>query len=93
MWEIAWRRVRCPLGCERIGLAPAPLTLRLRARGLVRVDAASHLGEPRHGLPPCGLRRVRRVTADDDADQHFYFGVILQSLLSLLVIPLALWAW
>ncbi len=39
--------------------------------------------------PPCGLLQA----AEDDANQHYYFGVLLQSLLFLLVVPLPLWAW
>jgi hypothetical protein len=48
-----------------------------------------------HQPPALGLASTMHLlqTADDDANQHFYFGLILQSLLSLLVIPLALWAW
>jgi hypothetical protein len=48
-----------------------------------------------HQPPALGLASTMHLlqTADDDANQHFYFGLILQSLLSLLVLPLALWAW
>ena len=48
-----------------------------------------------HEPPALGLTSTMRLlqAADDDANQHFYFGVILQSFLSLLAIPLALWAW
>jgi Stage II sporulation protein E (SpoIIE) len=48
-----------------------------------------------HEPPALGLASAVHLlqTSDDDANQHFYFGTVLQSLLSFLVIPLALWAW
>jgi hypothetical protein len=48
-----------------------------------------------HQPPELGLASTVRLLqqADDDANQHYYFGVVLQALLFLLVLPLVLWAW
>jgi hypothetical protein len=48
-----------------------------------------------HQPPVIGLAGPIRLLqqADDDANQHYYFGIVLQALLFLLVMPLALWAW
>lgn len=48
-----------------------------------------------HQPPVIGLAAPIRLLqqADDDANQHYYFGSVLQTLLFLLVMPLALWAW
>ncbi len=48
-----------------------------------------------HQPPVIGLAAPIRLLqqADDDANQHYYFGTILQALLFLLVMPLPLWAW
>lgn len=48
-----------------------------------------------HQPPALGLASTVRLlqAGEDDANQHFYFGVLLQSLFFLLVAPLALWAW
>jgi hypothetical protein len=69
------------------------LALRFYMTGGTRFQSTDAGGM--HQPPALGLASTVHLlqTADDDANQHFYFGVILQSLLSLLVIPLALWAW
>jgi Stage II sporulation protein E (SpoIIE) len=69
------------------------LAIRFYMTGGTRFQSADAGGM--HQPPALGLASTVHLlqTADDDANQHFYFGVILQSLLSLLVIPLALWAW
>jgi hypothetical protein len=69
------------------------LALRFYMTGGTRFQSVDAGGM--HEPPALGLASTMRLlqAADDDANQHFYFGVILQSLLSLLVIPLALWAW
>jgi Stage II sporulation protein E (SpoIIE) len=48
-----------------------------------------------HQPPALGLASTIRLLqlAEDDANQHYYFGGLLQSLLFLLVAPLVLWAW
>ena len=48
-----------------------------------------------HQPPVVGLAPTVRLLqgAEDDANLHYYLGSILQSLLFLLVLPLALWAW
>ena len=48
-----------------------------------------------HQPPALGLASTVHLlqAAEDDANLHFYFGTILQSLLFLVVVPLALWAW
>ena len=48
-----------------------------------------------HQPPALGLASTVRLlqAAEDDANQHYYFGALLQSLLFLLVAPLVLWAW
>jgi hypothetical protein len=69
------------------------LALRFYMTGGTRFQSPD-AGGP-HQPPALGLASTMHLlqAADDDANQHFYFGVILQCLLSLLVIPLALWAW
>jgi hypothetical protein len=48
-----------------------------------------------HQPPVIGLAAPIRLLqqVDDDANQHYYFGITLQALLFLLVMPLPLWAW
>lgn len=48
-----------------------------------------------HQPPALGLASTVHLlqAADDDANLHYYLGVILQSILFLAVAPLALWAW
>ena len=48
-----------------------------------------------HQPPALGLASTVRLlqAAEDDANLHYYFGVILQSILYFVVAPLALWAW
>jgi hypothetical protein len=48
-----------------------------------------------HQPPALGLASTVRLlqAAEDDANQHYYFGALLQSLLFLFVAPLVLWAW
>jgi hypothetical protein len=48
-----------------------------------------------HQSPALGLASTVRLLqqAEEDANQHFYFGILLQSLLFFLVAPLVLWAW
>jgi hypothetical protein len=48
-----------------------------------------------HQPPALGLASTVRLlqAADDDANLHYYFGLILQSLVFLALAPLALWAW
>lgn len=48
-----------------------------------------------HQAPVLGLAPVVRLlqNADDDANQHFYAGLVVQTLLFVLVVPLAFWAW
>lgn len=69
------------------------LALRFYMTGGTRFQSSDAGGM--HQPPALGLASTVHLlqTADDDANQHFYFGAVLQSLLSLLVIPLALWAW
>jgi hypothetical protein len=69
------------------------LALRFYMTGGTRFSTSDAGGM--HQPPALGLASTVHLlqSVDDDANQHFYFGVILQSLLSLLVIPLALWAW
>ena len=69
------------------------LALRFYMTGGTRFQSPD-AGGP-HQPPALGLTSTVHLLqeADDDANQHFYFGVILQCLLSLLVVPLVLWAW
>jgi hypothetical protein len=69
------------------------LALRFYMTGGTRFQSVDAGGM--HEAPALGLASTMRLlqAADDDANQHFYFGVIVQSFLSLLAIPLALWAW
>jgi Stage II sporulation protein E (SpoIIE) len=48
-----------------------------------------------HQPPAFGLASTVRLLqqAEDDTNQHYYFGSLLQSLLFVLVAPLVLWAW
>jgi Stage II sporulation protein E (SpoIIE) len=69
------------------------LALRFYMTGTTRFQSTD-AGGP-HQPPALGLASTVHLlqTADDDANQHFYFGSLLQSLLFLLVAPLVLWAW
>jgi hypothetical protein len=69
------------------------LALRLYMTGGTRFTAPDAGGM--HQPPALGVASTVRLlqAAEDDANQHFYFGVLLQSLLFLLVAPLTLWAW
>jgi hypothetical protein len=48
-----------------------------------------------HQPPAFGLASTMRLLqqAEEDTNQHYYFGSLLQSLLFVLVAPLLLWAW
>jgi hypothetical protein len=69
------------------------LALRFYMTGGTRFSAPDAGGM--HQPPALGLASTVHLlqAAEDDANQHYYFGVLLQSLLFLLVAPLTLWAW
>jgi hypothetical protein len=48
-----------------------------------------------HQPPALGLASTVQLlqAAEDDANLHYYFGVVLQSILYFVLAPLALWAW
>jgi hypothetical protein len=48
-----------------------------------------------HQSPAVGFESTIRLfqQADDDANEHYYVGSVLEALLFLLVMPLPLWAW